>query len=88
MDLSFFHRAAQRLASRTAAHPDFGMLSAMLRTQASTSAAARAQAVVPEPAPVPDPVAEILTAGPGWQAAVATLGGSFNPAFARQRVVN
>ena len=88
MDLSFFRRAEQRFASRTAAHPDFGMLSAMLRAQGQASAAARAQALAARPAPVPDPIAEILVAGPGWQAAVAALGGSFNPAFARKGAVN
>jgi hypothetical protein len=88
MDLSFFRRAEQRFASRAAAHLDFGMLSAMLRAQGQTSAAARAQAFVPAPAEVADPIAEILSAGPCWQAAVAALGGSFNPAFARQRSVN
>jgi len=88
MDLSFFRRAEQRFASRAAAHLDFGMLSAMLRAQAGASAAARAQAFAPAPAEVADPIAEILSAGPCWQAAVAALGGSFNPAFARQRSVN
>ena len=88
MDLSFFRRAEQRFASRTVAHPDFGMLSAMLRAQGQASAVARAQALAAKPTPVPDPIAEILVAGPGWRAAVAALGGSFNPAVARQRDVN
>jgi hypothetical protein len=88
MDLSFFRRAEQRFASRAAAHLDFGMLSAMLRAQGQASAAARAQAFVPAPAEVADPIAEILSAGPCWRAAVAALGGSFNPAFARTRLVN
>ena len=91
MDLSFLRRAEQRFASRTAAHPDFGMLSAMLRAQAEASPAARAQAlpfVVVEPREVAEPIAEIICAGPHWQAAVVALGGSFNPAFARQWAVN
>ena len=88
MDLSFLRRAEQRFASRTAVRPDFGMLSAMLRAQAAATPAARAQALVPEPREVADPIAEILSAGPCWRAAVATLGGSFNPAFARKRAVN
>jgi hypothetical protein len=87
MDLSFLRRAEQRFASRTAAHPDFGMLSA----KAETSPAARAQAlpfIVVEPSEVANPIAEIVCAGPYWQAAVTALGGSFNPAVARQRAVN
>ena len=88
MDLSFFRRIEQRFASRTAAHPDWGMLSAMLRAQAERTPAARAQALAPAPREGPDPLAEILSAGPCWRAAVAALGGSFNPAVARQRAVN
>jgi hypothetical protein len=88
MDLSFLRRAEQRFASRTAALPDFGTLSAMLRAQASATPAARAQALAAPPREVADPLAEILSAGPCWQSAVAALGGSFNPAFARQRGVN
>ena len=88
MDLSFLRRAEQRFASRTAAIPEFGMLSAMLRAQAGTTPAARAQALAPAPREIPDPLAEIRSAGPCWRAAVATLGGSFNPAFARKRAVN
>jgi hypothetical protein len=88
MDLSFLRRAEQRFASRTAAIPDYGMLSAMLRAQAERTPAARAQALAPAPREVADPLAEVLSAGPCWQAAVAALGGSFNPAFARQRGVN
>jgi hypothetical protein len=88
MDLSFLRRAEQRFASRTAALPDFGMLSAMLRAQAAATPAARAQALAAAPGEVADPLAEILSGGPCWRAAVATLGGSFNPAFARQRGVN
>ena len=88
MDFSFLRRAEQRFASRTAAHPDFGMLSAMLRAQAEATPAARAQASAGQPREVADPLAEILSAGPCWRSAVAALGGSFNPAFARQRAVN
>lgn len=82
MDLSFLRRAQQRFASRTAAHFDYGMLSATLRAQASASAAARAQALAGVPREISDPLAEVLTAGPCWRAAVAALGGSFNPALA------
>jgi hypothetical protein len=88
MDLSFLRRAQQRFASRTAAHPDFGMLSAALRAQAAKTPAARAQAFAAQPSEVADPIAEILSAGPCWRAAVAALGGSFHPAPARQRAVN
>jgi hypothetical protein len=90
MDLSFLRRAEQRFASRTAAQPDFRMLSAMLRAQAGASAASQAQAqsLAAEPAEVLDPIAEVLVAGPCWRAAVTALGGSFNPAFARKRAVN
>ncbi len=88
MDLSFLRQAEQRFASRTAAIPDFGMLSAMLRAQAAATPAARAQAAPAERGEVADPLAEILCAGPCWRSAVAALGGSFNPAFARKRAVN
>jgi hypothetical protein len=88
MDLSFFRRAEQRFASLTAAQPDFGMLVAMLRTQQCASAAARAQGAATATPAVRDPIAEILLAGPGWQRAVIAQGGSFNPAFARQRAIN
>jgi hypothetical protein len=88
MDLSFLRRAEQRFATRTAMRPDFGMLTAMLRAQAQATPAAQAQARGPEPREVRDPLAEILAAGPCWRAAVAALGGSFNPASARQRAVN
>ena len=89
MDLSFLRRAEQRFASRTAAIPDYGMLSAMLRAQAEATPAARAQALAAERREVvADPLAEILSGGPCWRSAVAALGGSFNPAFARQRDVN
>ncbi len=87
MDLSFFRRAEQRFASQTAAQPDYGMLVAMLRTQQCASAAARAQTAAAAPS-IGDPIAEILLAGPGWRRAVIAQGGSFNPAFARKRVVN
>lgn len=88
MDLSFLRRAEQRFASRTASHPDFGMLSAMLRAQAAATPAARAQASAAKPGEVADPLAEILSAGPCWRLAVAALGGSFNPALAQKRAVN
>ena len=81
MDLSFFRRAEQGFASRVAAHPDFGMLVATLRSQQGhvrwTAAAA-----------VRDPIAEILLAGPRWRMAVAAQRGCFSPALARQGSVN
>jgi hypothetical protein len=88
MDLSFLRRAEQRFATGTAAHPDFGMLSAMLRAQALASPAGQAAANAAAPREVRDPIAEILSAGPGWRAAVALQRGSFSPACARQRTVN
>ena len=88
MDLGFLRRAQQRFASRTAAHPDFGMLSAALRAQAAGTPAARAQAFAAGATQVADPIAEILSAGPHWRAAVAALGGSFHPALARKGAVN
>jgi hypothetical protein len=88
MDLSFLRRAEQRFATGTAAHPDFGMLLAMLRAQALASPAGQAAAQAAAPREVADPVAEIIAAGPGWRAAVALQGGSFSPACARKRAVN
>jgi hypothetical protein len=84
MDLSFFRRAEQRFASRTAAGVDFGMLVASLRTEQAASPAARALAgfaAAPRP---PDPLAEILLGGAAWRSAVAAQGGSFSPAMAAQ----
>jgi hypothetical protein len=88
MDLSFFRRAEQRFASRTAAHPDFGMLVATLRTAQAACPTVRAlgrAAVLPLPS---DPLAEILLAGPCWREAVAAQRGCFHRALARQRAVN
>jgi hypothetical protein len=88
MDLSFFRRAEQRFASRTAARVDFGMLLATLRAEQAASAAARSVAGAARPARPADPLAEILLGGPAWRAAVAAQGGSFNRRFARKRGVN
>jgi hypothetical protein len=88
MDLSFFRRAEQRFAGRTAAGVDYGMLVAMLQTQQAASAAARAQALWASVPSLADPLVELLLAGPGWRGAVAAQRGCFNPAFARQRAVN
>jgi hypothetical protein len=88
MDLSFFRRAEQRFASRTAARPDFAMLLASLRTQQAASPTASAQARLSDPAAPADPIVEILLAGSGWRTAVAAQGGCFHPALARQRAVN
>ncbi len=88
MDLGFLRRAEQRFASRIPAHPDWGMLSAMLRAQACASRTAQAAVRAAEPREVSDPLAEILSAGPCWRSAVAAQGGSFNPAYARKRAVN
>ena len=88
MDLTFFRRAEQRFASRTAAHLDFGLLSAMLQTQQRASAAARALAHFAAAPAIRDPIAEILLAGPGWRRAAAVQGGSFNPALARRGAGN
>jgi uncharacterized membrane protein YbaN (DUF454 family) len=88
MDLSFFRRAEERFASRLAAHPDFGMLLAALRTEQSASPAVRALARLPVLAKPADPLAEILLAGPCWREAVAAQRGCFHPALAGQRVVN
>jgi hypothetical protein len=88
MDLTFFRRAEQRFASRTAAQLDFGVLVAMLRTQQAASPAARAQCAY-RPAPrLAFPIVDLLLASPGWRAAVAAQRGSFNPAFSRQQSVN
>ena len=84
MDLTFFRRAEQRFASRTAAQLDFGLLSAMLQTQQRASTAARVLAHFAAAPSVRDPIAEILLAGPGWRRAAAAQGGCFNPALARK----
>lgn len=88
MDLSFFRRAEQRFASRTAARVDFGMLLASLRAEQASSPAARSLAAAAQPPRPADPLAEILLGGPAWRAAVAAQGGSFNPRFVRKRGVN
>ena len=88
MDLTFFHRAEQRLASRTAALPDFGTVVAMLQAQQAAGAAARAQARWTSAERVPEPLAEILLAGPFWRGAVTAQRGCFNAAVARQGSVN
>lgn len=82
MDLSFFRRAEEGFASRTAAPLEFGMLAAMLRTQQAASPAAQAQALALA-LPCQDPLAELLLGGPAWRGAAAALRGSFNPACAR-----
>jgi hypothetical protein len=88
MDLSFFRRAEQRFASRTAAGVDFGMLVASLRTEQAASPAALALAgLAARPRPK-DPLAEILLAVPEWRAAVAAQRGSFNPDRVRKGRVN
>ncbi|HEX8307014.1 MAG TPA: hypothetical protein VF645_01175 [Allosphingosinicella sp.] len=85
MDLSFFRRADQRLASRAPAALDFGILVATLRAQRDSMPATSARSAASEPpACCPDPIAEILLAGPSWREAVAAQRGCFNSAFARQ----
>jgi hypothetical protein len=88
MDLSFFRRAEQRFASRTAAKLDHGMLVAMLRTQQSASPAACAEAAAPNGPGIEDPLVELLLAGPGWRQAAAQLRGAFRPGLARKGAVN
>ena len=88
MDLSFFRRAEQRFASRTAASVDYGMLVAMLQARQAASAAARAQALWAGLPLLADPLVELVLAGPGWRRAVAAQRGCFNPAFVRQGAVN
>ena len=88
MDLSFFQRAEQRFASRTAARPDFGMLAAMLRAQQAASETARAQARFAATPDFEDSLVEILLGGPRWRLAVAARRGSFSRRAARQGPVN
>jgi hypothetical protein len=88
MDLSFFRRAEQRFASRTAAGLEHGVLVAMLQARQTASAAARAQAMWSTAPRLADPLVEILLAGPAWRRAVAAQLGCFNPAYARQGAVN
>ena len=88
MDLSFFRRAEQRFASRTAAAPDYGMLVAMLQAQQASSAAARAEAAYRASSRIEDPLVELLLAGPAWRQAASAQRGAFNPALARQGGVN
>jgi hypothetical protein len=87
MDLSFFRRAEQRFASRSAAPLDFGMLVAALQAQRDSAPSGPASAASP-PVRLADPLAEILLGGPDWREAVAAQRGCFNPAYARQGAVN
>jgi hypothetical protein len=84
MDLGFFRRAEALLAGRAATHVDYGMLVATLRVQQAASAAAQAQAIGEAPPCPQDPLAVLLSGGPGWRQAAAALRGSFNPAQARE----
>jgi len=88
MDLSFLRRAEARFASRSAAHPDFGMLRAALASEQSGTAAARAAARVGARSPIAEPLVELLLAGPLWREARSAQRGAFNRALARQRAVN
>jgi hypothetical protein len=88
MDLSFFRRAEQRFASRTAARLDYRMLVAMLQAQQAASVAARAQALWASMPRLAEPLVELVLAGSGWRGAIAAQRGCFNPAYSRQGAVN
>jgi hypothetical protein len=88
MDLSFFRRAEQRFASRTAARLDHGVLLAMLQTRQAASPAVRAQALWLSRPTFEYPLVELLLGGPHWHRALAAQRGCFNPAYARQGAVN
>ncbi len=86
MDLTFFRRAEQRFASRSAARLDYGVLIASLAALQSTSAAARALRVSGgEGGEVlgRDPIVELVLGGPAWREAIDVQCGSFHRAQAR-----
>ena len=86
MDLGFFRRAQQRFAVGSPAHLDYGVLVATLEALQSASPTARAAlggGVSPHSAFARhQALAELVLGGPAWRGAIATRGGSFNPAFA------
>lgn len=88
MDLGFFRRI-QEGAGRSSADLDYGVLTAALQAFQSGSVTARAQAHRGDAAQAPavghDALVELLLGGPGWREAVERQGGSFNPAYVRDR---
>ena len=86
MDLGFFRRSQQRFAVGTPARLDYGVLVATLEALQSASEAARAELGGGVSAVSGfarhEALAELVLGGPAWRAAIATRGGSFNPAVA------
>jgi hypothetical protein len=80
--LTFFRRAEQRFASRSAAPLDYCVLIASLAALQSSSAAARALrgfAGAGVAAVARDPIVELILGGPAWREAIEAQGGSFHP---------
>ena len=81
MDLTFFRRAEQKFASRSAARLDYGVLIATLDALQSGTPAARAlrgcggEGIS---ALGRDPVIELILGGPAWREAIEAQCGSFH----------
>jgi len=87
MDLDFIRRGQTRRGV-TSARPDYYRLTASIAAaQAATRTAVletRFGALPPRCDTPIDALGAIFAAGPGWEAAVAALGGSFHPEVARR----
>lgn len=87
MDMGLFRRGDRRPAGRRAADIDYCVLVATLQAMQLGTATARAGARCGGGDLAGDsgraPLAHILLGAQGWQDAVLTQGGSFNPSIAR-----
>lgn len=86
MDLGFFQRRQARLAGRSAARLDYGVLVATLDAMQAASPSARALrgfGCAPGASAGADPLVELLLGGPGWREAIAAQCGSFSPPHAQ-----
>jgi hypothetical protein len=86
MDLTFFRRAQQGFASRSAARLDYSVLIASLAALQSSTAAARALRGCGGEGGASfgrDPTVELILGGPGWRQAIEAQGGSFHRVQAR-----
>ena len=81
MDLTFFRRAEQGFASRSAARLEYGVLIATLDALQSASIAARALRSCGGEGGTAlgrDPVVELVLGGPAWREAIEAQCGSFH----------
>ena len=81
MDLSFFRRAEQRFASRTAAPLDFGLLVAMLADPAAASAGGAGPGFVERRSEASGSAGRIAARRPAWRRAVAAQAAASIPAY-------